>query len=310
MAHKVALFLHSVRGGISMTDLTTALTEHREGRLSWEDFYQQALTKMNALLVRPLGIDTEGREEIVGEFYPRFVKICSDYTDCGSSFEAYLFTSLRFFVRSWQRERTRQLRTENALGCYDSDELSVSEDPIESVIPLAPRSGLALLSNSRQRDTVRRQLLICLCKNLPLLDHDEIHYYAVLFGLPVEWIRGFDSYLHERHARISRARTNYREHRDRHYAAMLHHQIFSEKSRSEGCDPVEFHRRRWNYYRRRLRRQTVHLTNREVASILGIPKGSVDSALSNLSRRLAQRGRAQIISPHVHDDTTGDQQCS
>jgi hypothetical protein len=86
---------------------------------------------------------------------------------------------------------------------------------------------------------------------------------------------------------------------------MLHYQIFPERSRADGFDHVEFHRRRWCYYRRRLKRQTVHFTNREVATILGVPKGSVDSALSNLSRRLAQRGLREIGSRHGHHDTTG-----
>ncbi|MEX2445225.1 MAG: hypothetical protein WD492_16620 [Alkalispirochaeta sp.] len=288
-----------------MTELTHALSEYHSGNLTWEAFYRQALRHMDAVLTRPLGINAEGRQEIVAEFYPRFVKLCSDYVDCGSSFDAYLFTSLRFFVRTWQREQTRRRRTENALGCHDSDELSVSEDPADGEISPSAHNGLAILSNNRQRDTVRRQLLICLCKNLPLLDQDEISYYAALFGLPIGWIRGFESYLHERRERISQARTGYREHRDRHYAAMLHHQIFPGTTRHDGYDPVEFHRRRWKYYRKRLQRQTVHLTNREVATILGIPKGSVDSALSNLSRRLEQRARAQIGSEHAYDDTFG-----
>ncbi len=291
-----------------MTELTRMLWDYRQDNLSWDAFYRRALVQMEVVLTRSLKIDRESQTDIIGEFYPRFLRICHDYNDSGSSFDAYLFTSLRYFVRTWQRKQARRTRTENTLGCHDPDELSVSEEPPAIKLPPCSDDGLAILSNNRQRDTVRRQLLICLCKNLPLLDHDEIHYYAALFGLPVNWIHSFESYLHERRVRISQARTEYREYRDRHYAAMMHHQFFPGNRRGDGYDPVEFHRRRWRYYRRRLERQTVHLTNREVALILGIPKGSVDSALSNLSRRLAQRGRTRIGSPHAHKDTSGIKQ--
>lgn len=291
-----------------MTELTHLLIDYRLDKLSWEKFYRRALIQMEIVLTRSLNIDLESQIEIIGEFYPRFLRICQDYSDNGSSFDAYLFTSLRYFVRTWQRAQAVRTRTENTLGCHDPDKLSVSEDPTDGELPPCPGDGLAILSNNRQRDTVRRQLLICLCKNLPLLDQDEIHYYAALFGLPVNWIRSFESYLHERRARISGARTEYREYRDRHYAAMMHHQFFPGEPREDGYDPVDFHRRRWRYYRKRLKRQTVHLTNREVALILGIPKGSVDSALSNLSRRLVQRGQTQIRSPHANKDTPGIKQ--
>ncbi len=289
-----------------MTELTRALVEFRHKSISWEVFCQRALEHIDAVLIRSLGIDAEGRKEIVGDFYPRFVKLCGDYSDQGSSFDAYLFTSLRFFVRTWQRKQTNMRRAEHAFGCNDTSDLSVCEEPADSeTIPHAG-DGLAILSNTRQRDTVRRQLLICLCKNLPLLDHEEVQYYAALFGIPSRWLQGLESYIHHRRARISRATTDYREHRDRHYAAMLHHQTNAIPVDPDTTDQEKFHRRRWEYYRRRLQRQTVHLTNREVAALLGIPKGSVDSALSNLSRRLAQQGEARIGFSHAHHGPSGN----
>ncbi len=290
-----------------MTDLTRSLAEYRHNRLSWETFCQRALEHMDTVLSRPLGIDAEGRTEIMGDFYPRFVKLCSDYFEQGSSFDAYLFTSLRFFVRTWQRKQTRIKRAEHVYGCDNTEDLRVSEDPSHADPTPCVENGLAILSNTRQRDTVRKQLLICLCKNLPLLDQEEVEYYAALFGIPSRWLHGLETYIHERRSRISRATTDYREHRDRHYAAMLHHQRFTDNTETSAPDLEEFHRRRWEYYRRRLKRQTVHLTNREVASLLGIPKGSVDSALSNLSRRLAQQGGARIGFTHAHPRPTGNE---
>ncbi len=293
-----------------MTKLTRSLTEYRQQQLSWETFCQGALKYMDTVLTCPLGIDAEGRAEIIGDFYPRFVRLCSDYFEQGSSFDAYLFTSLRFFVRTWQRKRMKLKHAEHMYGCTDTEDFSVSEEPGGGEGIPCVENGLAILSNTRQRDTVRKQLLICLCKNLPLLDQEEVEHYAVLFGIPSRWLHGLETYVHERRARISRATTDYREHRDRHYAAMLHHQRSPETNNTGLPNMERFHRRRWEYYRRRLKRQTVHLTNREVATLLGIPKGSVDSALSNLARRLAQQGRGQIGFSHAHPRSAGNEQRS
>ena len=289
-----------------MTELTRSLVEYRHNRLSWESFCRRALEYMDAVLSHPLGIDRDGRTEIMGDFYPRFLKLCSDYFEQGSSFDAYLFTSLRFFVRTWQRKQTRLKRAEHVYGCDDTEDLRVSEEPSHTEPPPYVENGLAILSNTRQRDTVRKQLLICLCKNLPLLGQEEVEHYATLFCIPSRWLHGLETYIHERRAHVSRATTDYREHRDRHYAAMLHHQRFPDITGTRAPNLEDFHRRRWEYYRRRLKRQTVHLTNREVATLLGIPKGSVDSALSNLSRRLAQQGGAPIGLAHAHYRTSGN----
>ncbi|MCG8481392.1 MAG: hypothetical protein MI724_20020, partial [Spirochaetales bacterium] len=84
----------------------------------------------------------------------------------------------------------------------------------------------------------------------------------------------------------------YQELRDRHYAAMLRYDTegahASKPHAREAADRMHaFHRRRWKHYRHRLAHQALHLSNREVGLLLGIPKGSIDSAMAGLARRLA-----------------------
>jgi RNA polymerase sigma factor (sigma-70 family) len=283
-----------------MKELSEALVRLRRGELSWEKFYRLVYAHLTMLLVRRFQFESDTARELLADFYPKLVRICRDYQDSGSTFEAYLYTCVRYYVSEWTRQRRNRRRREVLIGCCDETPLAVAEEVETDLDPGTHciESGLAILANSRQRDTVRRQLLICLCKNIPLLTSAEIERYAALFGLPLGWLISVEASLLERRDRVGRTRTRYREQRDRHYASMLD---AGNRLRLRGGSAEvvsEFHRRRWNYYRDRLQHQTVHLSNREVADILGISKGSVDSALSNLSKRLAVLAAGTVPSGH------------
>lgn len=283
-----------------MKELSRVLVRYRAGEISWDEFYGLVYVHLTTLLVRRFQFDREVAGELLADFYPKLVRVCRDYQDSGSTFEAYLYTCIRYFTNEWTRQRRTARRKEVLIGCCDETALAVAEEPdIDEVSGThCIESGLAILANSRQRDTIRRQLLICLCKNLPLLNSSEIERYSALFGLPVGWLSSVEAALLPRRERIGKTRTKYREQRDRHYASMLDAANQDRVRPGSREVAVEFHRRRWNYYRDRLRRQTVHLSNREVAAILGISKGSVDSALSNLSKRLAVLTTGAVRSGH------------
>ena len=294
-----------------MEPLTAELARFRCCDINWNTFYRRAEIHMMRMMIRMVPRDRDARREIIADFYPRFQRICAEYQERGASLDAYVYTSLRFFTKSWLRHRASRTQFEIGMPEEETDLLAVAEEPLQD-LEGGVDPGLALLSNSRQRDAVRRQLFICLCKNLPVLDNNEVLAFSTRYGIPLRWLEGVDTYLGPRWERVTRARQEYREHRDRHYAAMLHSQAgISLPNSSIAQDrqrAYRFHRRRWNYYRHRLRRQALHLSNREVAAILGIPKGSVDSAMNNLSRRLAGLRELSVQSCHDLDPAGFKQQ--
>ncbi len=295
-----------------MTPLTKSLVDYRAREISWDEFYRVAGAHMQRMLGRVLRVPPADRDDLIGEFYPRFVRLSRDYVYHGAPFDAYLFTSLRYAVRSRRRDaRERMTRDSVFAGTTAGMDEVVAETPVadgeaDDKDVCAPSPRIAILATSRQRDTVRRQLFLCLCKNLPVLTDAERSYYARLFDIPSSWLDGLDRCVHDRWDRVSRRRTAYREHRDRHFAAMLMNQAVTDQVPGDWAraqaETDRFHRRRWAYYRRRLSHQSIHLTNREVAVLLGIPKGSVDSALANLSHRLAACTRGTVGS--LHDDAS------
>lgn len=285
-----------------MQSLTHELRRYRSQEITWADFYASAAPRIEQLLSRVMRVPAEDRHDLTADFYPRFVRLANDYTDVGPGFDAYLTTALRYFVRTWRRKRREREEQHDLFSGPERVEYEIRETPQPPETAALPETGpspLAVLSNSRQRDAVRRQLFMCLCKNAPVLTDVELEYYARLMSVPRSWLQVLDAYVHSRWEHVSRRRTRYRELRDRHYAAMIRWRHGCGGNRPRRRDPHTYHRSRWLFYQDRIRRQTVHLSNREVAVLLGVSKGSVDSAMSNLARRLAALAENPV--PSLHD---------
>lgn len=290
-----------------MGQIDRLLERYRAGELNWDCFYRQAYPRILHMLRNPLRVPATERREVAADFYPRFVRLTRDYCKRGSNFDAYLYTALRFFLRTRGRRLQQKGQQEEVLiGCTDPDELCVHEPCPD--IQSEPTDQVHHLLNvgSRGRDALRRQLIMCLCKNLPLLSDEEAERYACRLDLPPSWLCAVRTYIHAHMRKTSAERTRFREHRDRHFMAvrMLEEQIrvrpdappASPVERRKALSRIAFHRRRWRYYAERISRQNIHLSNREVALLLGLPKGSVDSGLNSLGIRLARLSALQLPS--------------
>lgn len=278
-----------------MSPLSNAYRQFRQDSMSWSDFFSIARPHVERILVKKFRFARDTRMEVIADFYPKFTRMCRDYRECGASFEAYLYTSLSFFCKSWCRRRADRWEREFLVADDHEELFTVSEDPTDWIDERGNASS-AVLANSRRRDTVRRQLLICLCKNIPMLSHDEALRYAATYDFPASTVYHVEAYAHRKRERISGDRAYYRELRDRHYAAMIRcetqiRRASTRRERDRARSMRAFHRRRWEHYRHRIAHQALHLSNREVGILLGIPKGSIDSAMAGLARRLAGLAR-------------------
>ena len=290
-------------------DMLNALhARYTRQEISWSQFLKESVKQIQAIVDSYVSLTREARLEVATDFFPRFVRICQEYHPCAEGLDAYVGASLRYFCRSWCRHNAREWTKEDVVvhDCQHQWEVREDEPDLEHAPPLLDR---LVLSNTRQRDTVRKQLIICLCKNLPLLDESEKQRYAHLLQLPYRWIDELDRCIGPRPDQDLARKREYQRLRNRHYAAMMRSEIIRHEDRSynehhevENPQQVEqFHRKRWEFYAERLRRHKQYLSNREVALLLGIPKGSVDSALANLSRRLARLAERALPSRHGHD---------
>lgn len=281
-----------------MSDLSSTFVQYRRGSVPRSRLIEAIVQFAQIRLHARFHLTREQQHEILNEFYPRLENMCDNYHYQGKSFEAYVFSTLRYFCRTWHRRQMERIDREVLIGESQS-ELFVCEDPAPAVeddltpYPLHPVAGVVV--SSRFEDAFRRQILICLCKNIPLLSDADAQRYATRLSLPYAWIEAVQRATHERTVQVRERTERMKRHRNRHYVKMIQ----CERAEGPTSDRALFHRRMWLTWCDRLKRQRVHLSNSEVALLLGIPKGSVDSAMTNLTRRLAQSGRPPVRSGHA-----------
>lgn len=273
--------------------MTDTLDLYRTQQFSWEEFVEQVWP----IMVRQIALSSNGnrREAIdaIGDFYPVLQRITSSYRDTGSSFEAYLRTSVRYFCRKKRHYSDRRHGHEIPMDPEDSvfDGLIVEESVPDIITPKPYPFAETSAQTLRSRDSTRRQILFILFSNLPVLSNEELQRYSRLLAVPMEWIAALQSValsiLEPRRER----RRKLVERRDRHYSLAVEYERLITTARTEEHrrryeHRIRFHRNRWRGYEDRLRRCRCTLSHRELSFLLGVPKGSIDSAMSQFRQKV------------------------
>jgi DNA-directed RNA polymerase specialized sigma24 family protein len=238
-------------------------------------------------------------EDDAGEFYllcyPRLVRTLRRFREQGKPFEWYLQSVLRWQYLAFVRARRRRERL------WSSGSLAAFWDPPplepESVPgpPGLRRQAAGLFHLEAGGRTVRRgertRLLAWALKRVRLLCEEEVQELAELSGYSPEQLgqacarlrRALQS--HERRLELLAGR------RTRAYAALclLEQELAreAEPARREVLEGrVRKARRALGRSQRRIAAVRLSPSNQEIAAALGLPKGTVDSALYSLRRRL------------------------
>ncbi|WP_018527272.1 hypothetical protein [Alkalispirochaeta alkalica] len=268
--------------------------DYLAGKISWDRFVAEALKFMRKALSRRNRLGGEEVEDIIANFYPRLMPMTTGYQDQGSSFEAYLATTLYHSSREYVRRRIEHRK--NLIYLSDEGDLWLAREELVGEPDITFHYGthepdLLPLQETGTAESLNRQFLFLFCKNVPLLSCQDCETFAAILDLPLSWITAIREYCQRHRTDRVQRRTILRERRDRHYSAMMRYQRDLHEAdpaiRGRLKDRSDHHRRLWLLYIQRLKRQNLHLSNREVALLLGIPKGTVDSSLHTLGKRLA-----------------------
>jgi len=281
---------------MTMVDM---IDRYRSQRCTWDEFVR----RLWPAIVRQIQISSNGNRqeaiEAVGDFYPVLQRITLSYRDTGSSFDAYLRTNVRYFCRKRQyqssRHRGREIPTEPESAIFDG--LVVHESIPDTMDPKPYPFSDYPVQSLRSRDSTRRQVLFILFSNLPVLSGEQLERYAALLAVPIAWITALQSVA----ITIVEPRRDRRlrlvERRDRHFALAAEYErripnARTREHRRRFLRRLQFHRDRWRSYDARLRRFRCTLSHSELSLLLGIPKGSIDSAMNQFRRKVEDTGIA------------------
>jgi uncharacterized protein with von Willebrand factor type A (vWA) domain len=223
--------------------------------------------------------------------YPRLSKAIDAYRDIGSSFEAYIGSLVHWSAREYRSQEANHEVTEYACWKARAEESELGEDE-------APY----LESEKRPRENPRH-ILVLLLKSYALVSDDFLEHIAKSIGMKAERLKALVSRIKEKRAR--------RDEEIRWLRECIYSQYYRCISFEERLDAeakgtaryeelegkVERAKERMGRMRRRLASARTDASNRQVAEVLGIPKGTVDSNLHAIKRKLGSEQAVGLGGP-------------
>ena len=256
---------------------------------------RDALTEVAEALCKNPRAHGLREEEDVNELFARYPgrmeTILKKYSESHGNFNAYLRATVRFLALTLKRDRARaydrqMVFDEDAMFCTETaEELEYTQDMPKSPLPEAAGNG-----RFRRRSLHSRFVFLSL-KCAWTVDDEALARAAIALGMDSEDLT----------QRIAEARTRTCVLKDRwetrkaaRDASWVRLKILERRFlRAEDPYARAIYRERMDHERERFRKRLAEsrrsrtvISNKAVAEVLGVPKGTVDAGLFHVARRL------------------------
>jgi len=222
----------------------------------------------------------EDNDEYLSWLYPRIGMAIDGYRETGSSFESYIGSMVKMTTKEFKSSRFRSYLSESAAWMSVFPDMYAGENQPEyacfndEVIP---------------KPVHPRQLLILILKCCCYLSEDFIEKAALKLGISMEELNKMINILkknREKREKLSislQERLNYQFFRCMFYEKRLKTLPENSITAQRMKEKLERGRERLEILRRRLaKKRFVDPSNRQIAKLLGISKGTVDSVMYRL----------------------------
>ncbi len=264
-------------------DLTTAVMDYKDGRVTLETIRNRVLTEAFIHLRRYRRKGEDEVSEFLLDFHARIEGVLARFVCRGLPFRHFLLRTLRWQWNTFRSAQARQRRQawlaiDSGLG---GDGFTVAEVPHEEP------GELHVLSVSD-----KRRLVLLALKACPYLEDRHLEAVSRHSGADLAWLQACQ---HKLRAATAERRSKRERLADKRGDAYYRRLMAEDDARRE-ADPGRrlVHEHRASIYRSRLlhlSRQRASMTSApthlELARLLDMPKGSVDSGLYHLKRALA-----------------------
>lgn len=250
------------------------------------------------------GFEDEDCADFLLYFRGRIPALVARYTHTGRSFEHYLAKSLRWSLRSFARVRRRRSRMH---------ELARSPDIWDGLIgvaegtPQEPRlvgTAVQRLAGSTirrsPRGTAAKRIVILTLKASMVVSDAQLAEVARITGYSEAWLRRCRDELCAAVERREARRRQLRQRRNRAFFRVRVAQdelaVTTDEHRRERIQrELEQQVQRLRTARQQLARVPMVPTNGDIAETVGMPKGSIDSALHYMKRNLVSGQAPQTV---------------
>jgi len=229
-----------------------------------------------------VGWNREDSDDYVSSLYPRISRAIDSYQEMGSSFESYIGSMVRLTAREYRSRKMRSYCEETAAWIAHIPEMYVCENEIEyNEQTAAERDGFIKM-------TTPRQLLILILKCSNHVSADLLEKVAPRLGIQPDVLNEMVNHLKRLHEKRAmdiialREKMNNQFYRcilcEKKLQTLMPDSPLAQRLRRQ----LKTGRIRLEKTRQHLARSRLDPSNSQIAKLLGITKGTVDSVLYNL----------------------------
>jgi RNA polymerase sigma factor (sigma-70 family) len=237
----------------------------------------------------PPGWNRDDYNDFVSWFYFRLDRAIDSYRETGSSFENYIGTMIRMAAREYRTRQYRNDIAESAAWMVQIPDMNVCEEAPEYNEPLISKGEEA----SKLPEIIKtpRQLLILILKCCSYISDNFLERIIPILEVEPEALNKMIRILkaqrenREEEIRMLRERVNCQFHRCILYEKNLRAAAEGSNAERRFKIRLERGRKRLNKMRRQLARIRLDPSNCQIAELLGLSKGTVDSILYSVKLR-------------------------
>jgi hypothetical protein len=239
--------------------------------------------------------------ETLSLFYPRMVSLVRRYSGEGRAFEAFLYSSLKFFRKGLESQRKENAQREKEIwqrseSCAEEERQQLwKRGGAEGQTRLTKEKLDSLIVDSRRsasRDSMRKRMLYLAMKCAFTISEDQLERLARLIGIGMDHLRCRIDFLRCKAEKRLARQEKCIAIRNKLFSTLcfkerLLHEELRDDRRSALVASIERLKARLEKCRLRLAAIQLSPTNVEIALVLGVPKGTVDSGLFCLRQQEA-----------------------
>ena len=289
MAHILLLLSRRMEYLDSPTELTRQVLKCQKSKTHRKELIDAIALLIYTYPKNRYNWDEDDCSDFFCRFYPKINILIERFRYTGKPFEAYLYVSLKWQLKSFaadkhKRERETLFLASKPEWCFDEEqELCVRENA--EFISSQARNVLELNSSlCIENNAVKRRMMYLTLKAAQGVSSHIVERVSLITGYRKEWIYVCLDRLRKRmEVRLERVDT-LRKRRNKVYLKIyrIHEEL------SDECEPQYKNRliEKLVYEKKRmlaviddLARVPTSPTHKDIAEVLGVPKGSVDSGL-------------------------------
>jgi DNA-directed RNA polymerase specialized sigma24 family protein/predicted transcriptional regulator with HTH domain len=222
--------------------------------------------------------------DFLASLYPRIVRAIDLYRDQGSSFDAYITSLIHCAAREYRCRESDRSITEYVCWKAKAEDVMVAESE--------PEYNESRKNVSIPTEINPRQILFLLLKSYFFVSDEFVKKVSQTIGMDPVLVQGIIDELRRRRFDKDAEIMNLRERLHcQHYRCIAYQKrlIYTQKGtdyHDRMKERYERARKRFFKMKKRLGGIRMSASNRMIAEVLGIPRGTVDSSLSAIKHRL------------------------